>query len=313
MQLMVTKMETFGGALEDIEAFSAVIELGSISAAARRLEESKGGISRRISRLERRLETALLTRTPRAVSPTEEGLAFYQKARDALALLTEAGEEARGARSLPRGHLRVTAPHDIGLNLLPALVVQFRAAYPLVTVELLLDDALLDLASNRIDLALRASSGDLPDSSYRASPLIAFSIGFYASADYLAKHPGPRTPGELAKHAVVVSREYVQGAARMRLLSAGGRQREEEVLLQPAFHASDYAGVQRLLMAGGGIGAIPDIDAAEEVSDGRLVRVLDDWHLGHARLYAISVQGRESPARVRAFMEFAKSYLQGLQ
>lgn len=303
---MVTESETFGGALEDIEAFSRVVELGSISAAARSLGEAKGGISRRISRLERRLGTALLVRTARAVTPTDEGLAFYRKAREALDLLAEAGEEAQGSRSLPRGQLRVTAPHDIGMNVLPSLLVKFRAAYPQITVELLLDDALLDLATHRIDLALRASRGNLPDTSYRARPLIDFHIALFASPDHLRPEKAPRAPAELTHHNIVVSQSQAGGAATLRLQPASRGRRAEEVILQPAFRASDYAGVHRLILAGAGIGALPEIDTVEDIAAGRLVRILDQWHLGQASLYAISVQGRESPARVKAFMEFAK-------
>src|SRR5690606_13046456 len=162
---------------------------------------------RRISRLERRLGIALLARHARAVTPTEEGLQFYGKAREALALLREAGEEARGANAVPRGRLRVTAPHDIALNVLPALLVQFRARVPQVIVELLLDDQVLDLAAHRIDLALRASDGPLPDTGYRASLLIEFAFKLYASPDYLAAGLLPQTPEELAENAWVGGRE----------------------------------------------------------------------------------------------------------
>lgn len=312
MQRMVTESATLGGALEDIEAFVAVIELGSISAAARRLGEAKGGISRRISRLEKRLGVALLVRTARAVTPTDEGLAFHRKSREALDLLAEAGEEARGSRSLARGHLRITAPHDIGLNVLPRLLVRFRATYPQITAELLLDDTLLDLAAHRIDLALRASGGGLPDTAYRARALIDFHIALFASPHYLHQQEAPRIPEDLEEHSIVVSRDYGGGAARLQLHAVSGRRRTAELTLQSSFRSNDYAGVHRLLLAGAGIGALPDIDAAEDLASGHLVRVLAGWHVGQATLYAITVQGRQSPARVRAFMEFAGEELGSL-
>jgi DNA-binding transcriptional LysR family regulator len=163
MQLMVDESETFGGALDDVRAYCAVVEFGTVSAAARLLGETKGSISRRVSRLEKRLGVALLARTPRAVSPTEEGAAFFERARESLRLLDDAMEAAQAARAEPQGHLRVTAPVDFGMDVLPPLLVRFRALHPGITVELLLDDARLDLAANRIDLALRATPGELPD------------------------------------------------------------------------------------------------------------------------------------------------------
>jgi DNA-binding transcriptional LysR family regulator len=307
---MVDDMETFGGALEDLEALAAVVELGSISAAARQLRETKGGISRRISRLERRLGIALLARHARAVTPTEEGLQFYAKMREALALLREAGEEARGANAVPRGRLRITAPNDIALNVLPAMLVQFRASFPQVIVELLLDDQVLDLAAHRIDLALRAIDGPLPDTAYRASTLIEFAFKLYASPDYLATGLAPQTPEALADHAFVGGREAAAGVRRLLLRHKNGRECEQ--VLMPSLLANGFAGVHRLLLAGGGIGVIPEIDAAEAVAAGSLVPVLPHWHLGRAKLHALSVQGRDAPARVRVFRDFARDYLQRL-
>lgn len=131
---MVDGLETIGGALEDVHAFCAVAEFGTVTAAARQLGETKGSISRRLSRLERRLGVTLLARTPRAVSPTEEGVAFYAKAREALVWLDDAAEGARQSQAVPRGHLRVTAPVDLGIDVLPELVVRFRTQHPQITV-----------------------------------------------------------------------------------------------------------------------------------------------------------------------------------
>jgi DNA-binding transcriptional LysR family regulator len=306
MELMVDNSETYsntlGGALEDVRAVCAVLELGTISAAARQLGETKGGLSRRVSRLERRLGAVLFGRTPRAVTATEEGLAFYAKARDALQLLDDAAEDARQSREVPRGHLRVTAPHDLGLDVLPSLVAGFRAVYPQITVELVLSDLALDLAANRIDLALRAATGTLPDTGYRASALIDIRIGLYASPGYLAERSTPQAPGDLESHDLVAMAGRSQAAARLKLV--GSRGRGAEVLASPVMRVSDYAGVHRLLLSGAGIGAVPDIVAAPSVAAGWLVAVLPDWVVAHARLYAISVAGREAPARVRVFRAF---------
>ena len=304
---MVDEMETIGGALEDVRAFCAVMELGTISAAARQLGETKGGLSRRVSRLERRLGAVLLARTPRTVTATEEGLAFYAKARDALELLDDAAEDARQSRAVPRGHLRVTAPHDLGLEVLPDLLTRFRASQPQITVELLLSDALLDLAAHRIDLALRATTGLLPDMGYRALALIEFRIGLYASPGYLASRPAPRSPGELEAHDLIAVPGPAREVVPLHLESHRGHQ--VEVFSRPVMQVSDYAGVHRLLLAGAGIGAIPDLVAAASMAAGRLVPILPEWTVARAQLHAISVAGREAPARVRVFREFLRERL----
>lgn len=309
---MVVDSETigaveFGGALEDVRAFCAVAERGTVSAAARQLGETKGSISRRISRLERRLGVKLLARTPRAVSPTEEGTAFFTKAREALSWLDDAAEGARQSQDVPRGHLRVTAPIDLGMDVLPELVVRFRARHPQISVELLLTDAPLDLAANRVDLALRATVGDLPDTGYRASTLAQFRIGLYAAPGYLASHGNPEVPPALSEHDLVVSKEFA-GAARIRLTDRRGR--AHEVLARPVMRTSDYASVLRLTTAGGGVGPIPDLVAAASVASGALSAVLPEWSLSDGTLYAISLGGRDAPARVRVFREFVRAELE---
>ena len=309
---MVAKSETMesaeglGGSLDDLRAFCAVVELGSISAAARQLETTKGGLSRRVSRLERRLGVKLLARHPRAVSPTEEGVAFHARTRDALVVLDEAADGARQARSKPRGHLRVTAPVDIGMDLLAPLVVEFRALHPQITVELIVTDVSLDLAARSIDLALRATADGLPDMGYRASTLIELTIAAYAAPAYLQDLSPPANPGELHDHSIIQALAP-GGAARMAMTNARGR--KETLSVQPVLRCGDFATARRMATAGGGICALPDIIAAAAVRSGELVRVLPEWHFGQAKLYAITLAGRDSPARVKAFTQFVRTKL----
>tara|TARA_R110002012_G_scaffold62590_1_gene164635 strand:- start:15066 stop:15989 length:924 start_codon:yes stop_codon:yes gene_type:complete len=304
---MVDEMETIGGALEDIRAFCAVAESGTVSAAARQLGETKGSISRRLSRLEHRLGVTLLARAPRAVSPTEEGTAFYIKAREALAWLDDAVESARQSKDVPQGHLRVTAPVDIGIELMPSIVAKFRTLHPQITVELLVTDTPLDLAANRIDLALRAQDGNLPNMSYRASVVAQLRVGLYASPAYLeANGWSGDTPAALAEHHFVISREF-SGAAQLVLMDRRGR--TQEVVIRPSVRTSDYASVLRLAMAGAGIGPVPDLVAAAHVASRALVPVLADWSLSEGQLYAISLSGQDAPARVRVFREFVRAEL----
>jgi len=307
---MVDESETLGGALEDLQAFCAVIEFGSISAAARQLQETKGTVSRRISRLEARLGAALLARSSRAVSATEEGTAFYLKTRDALSLLAEATNDARQSGSVPRGNLRITAPMDLGIDVLPPMLVHFRELHPQISIELLLTDSPLDLAANRIDLALRATPGNLPNMNYRASVLSSFSIKLYAGHWYLRQTAAPDTPQQLAEHAVITCRELV-GTTTLQLTDQRGR--TTEMLLQPSMRTSDYASAQRLLLSGAGIGPLPDLVAARSIASGALQAVLPDLYVSRGSLYAISLGGAEAPARVRVFREFLRNELALLQ
>jgi len=301
---MVARAETFGGDILDVRAFCAVVDLGTVTAAAASLRETKGSVSRRISRLEQGLDARLVARHPRAVTPTAEGLAFYARAKEGLALLDEAAESARDSHAVPAGHLRVTTSIDFGIEVMPEIVASFRVLYPQITVELLNTDGVLDLAANRIDLALRLGGGD-GDGGYRAAMMAAVAIGLYAAPSYLAGRPLPRGLPDLAGHDLILAREKLGPSAQVP--SADGR--IEPVALRPAILASDFAAVLRLTLAGAGIGQIPTLVAARAVQEGSLVRVLPDWSTGGGALRAITLAGRELPARVRLFREHVRGAL----
>ena len=269
---MVARAETFAGSLDDVRAFCAVVALGTVTAAAASLRETKGSVSRRISRLEAALGATLMARHPRAVSPTAEGLAFYAKAQESLALLDEAVETARDARTVPAGHLRVTTSVDFGIEVMPDIVASFRRAHPQITVELLSTDARLALAANRIDLALRL--GEAEETGYRAVLMLNIRIGLYAAPDYLSRHSSPASLMELAEHDLILSRER-PGATG--ILLGDGQGRTEQVALAPAIRVTDFATALRLTLAGAGIGHLPGAVAARDIETGTLVRVLAPW------------------------------------
>jgi DNA-binding transcriptional LysR family regulator len=299
---MVARTETFVGSLGDLRAFCAVVDLGTVTAAAASLRETKGSVSRRLSRLEVALGATLMARHPRAVSPTAEGLAFYAKAQESLGLLDEAAEAARDARTVPAGHLRVTTSVDFGIEVMPEIIASFRRAYPQITVEMLNTDARLDLAANRIDLALRL--GDAEETGYRAALILDIRIGLYAAPDYLARHPAPTRLTELAGHDLILSRERPGVAG---ILLGDGRGHTEQVVLYPAVRVSDYATALRLTLAGAGIGHLPGAVAARAIEAGALKRLLAPWATEGGAMRALSLAGRELPARVRVFREHVRT------
>lgn len=302
---MVARSETFSGQLGDLRAFCAVVDLGTVTRAAEAIRETKGSVSRRISRLEATLGATLLARTSRAVSPTAEGLAFHARAQESLTILDEALETARDARTVPRGHLRVTTSIDFGVEVMPDLVAGFRILYPQITIELIVTDARLDLAANRIDLALRLGP-DVPDSGYRALLLAVPTIGLYAAPDYLVRKPAPIEIAGLIEHDIILPRER-PGSAQLSLTDPEGR--EASITMHPAIRATDFATVLRLTTAGAGIGFVPGLVAARSVLSGGLIRVLPHWQTRGGALSAISLAGRELPARVRLFREHVRTEL----
>ncbi|MGL4206328.1 MAG: LysR family transcriptional regulator [Aeromonadaceae bacterium] len=297
----VDEKETLGGALQDIRAFCRVVELGSISAAARILGETKGGISRRISRLESTLSLQLLARHPRSVSVTSEGEIFYGKAREGILLLDEGAELARATRSEPRGTLRITAPLDLGHEWLPQLIVAFVERHPQIRVELLSSDERLDLATHQIDIALRATAGGLPDMGYSAKSLIPLRMGLFASPTYLTQHGAPQQPDDLYRHALVLAGT---GAAGIRLQLQDEAGAHHYLTLQPRLQSSDYSSVLRLTLAGGGIGYFPQLIAEQAIKRGELRPLLTEWQSPMGELFLITMSGLRTPTRVQAFRAF---------
>ncbi len=311
---MVDEPETFPpvqpltGGLDDLRAFCAVVELGTLTAAARLLGETKGGISRRVQRLETHLGARLLARSPRAVAPTEEGQRFYQGVREALACLDEAAETARQTRQGVAGLIRLTAPVDLAALVLPPLLVRFQQRYPLVRLDVIGADTALDLTAHRLDLALRIGLQPLPDVSYTALPLGWLGIALYAAPSYLETRGGVPTPETLASHALILAGPF-RAAASLTLACGPARQ---IIPVRAQTLAADFACALRFAEAGGGIAPLPTLVAAEALAADRLRPVLPAWHLGAARLYALTQEGRDGPARLRALVAFLQQELAGL-
>ena len=308
---MVDETETFhpsqplSGGLDDLRAFCAVVDLGTLTAAARLLGETKGAISRKVQRLETQLGTRLLARTPRAVHPTEEGRRFHQSARDALAVLDDAADSARQTRQAVRGLIRLTAPVDFATHILPPLLVAFQHAHPQVRIEMVGLDTTLDLTAHRLDLALRVSLGPLADLSYPVLPLRAITMGLFAAPTYLDQRGAPTTPGSLSAHATILAATF-RGQSALTLRRG---LEEATIPVRAQLVTADFTSALRCAEAGGGIAPLPQLVAAEAVAQGRLTAVLTDWSLGEGHLYALTQDGRGGPARVRALLSFLKTAL----
>ncbi|MCC6524605.1 MAG: LysR family transcriptional regulator [Polyangiaceae bacterium] len=286
--------------LGDLRALCLVADTGSITAAARALGEGKGSVSRRLTRLERALGLTLFLRSPRRVQPTEEGAAYRAEVGRALEVLDAAAAEAQQAHGAPRGHLRATAPYDLGVGVLAPLVARFSERYPEVSVEMILTESLLDFDSHQIDVALRAAAA-LQDSTLVAHRLADLEGGLFAAPAYLRKHGTPRRLEDLGAHRLVAIKA-TRGAAT--LLLRGPAERETRLRVTCAVSASDNAFCREVALAAGGIALLPSVIVAREVAEGTLVRVLDDYALADAALYLVHPGGRVVTPKVRAFRDF---------
>lgn len=291
--------------LEEIVAFLRVAETGSFTAAGERLGLPKSTVSRRVARLEAKLGVQLVHRTTRSLALTEAGNLFHEQASRALAALEEAAHVARAGRESPRGHLRLTAPYDVGAGSLAPLVAAFTRQHPEVTVEVILTDSTLDLVAEGIDLALRGAAV-LPDSSLVGRKLASLEFWLVASPAYLKQRGTPRSPAELRNHDLALLRAN-HGRGKLQLHLADGS--SEELVVRAAVSANGFGFLRAAALADGHLAMLPDIYAAPELRAGRLVRVLPAYTVGTGNMFLVHPAAKVLPAKARAFRDFLLEHL----
>ncbi|EAS41586.1 LysR family transcriptional regulator [Photobacterium profundum] len=293
--------------LRDLRAFCAVVDQGSITAAATALAETKGSVSRRISRLEEKLGTALIQRNSGRAQATPDGMAYRLRAVEALEILDMAQNELLDQHVTPQGHLRVTAVQGIAniLNLGDCLG-RFAEVYPKVSVDMIMTTDILSLQENQIDFAFRLASGDLPDSSHRALLLAKVGLGFAASPDYLEKNGTPQHPSELQNHRLLLPRTFGSGIS-ISMQPITQPEKTDTFYLKGHITCQDTLFLADSALAGGGIALMSPSVQKPYINSGQLVPVLDGWESCQSgNLYLVFSGGPLSP-KAKAFKEFIKA------
>lgn len=289
--------------IEDLEAFLAVVDEGSLTAAARRLRRSLQSISRSLATLERGLGIELVQRTTRRSRATEAGLSFYRRVKPAVLELQEARLEATDRRAEPSGLLKIGAPVLFAPAHLVPLVAAFMKRYPQVEIELRLSDRFVDLAEEGLDLAVRI--GDLPDSSLVAKRLGELRRVLFGAPSYFAEHGRPEHPGELAGHQCVVrsARDTddkwpfrIDGA--LRTVRVAGR-----------FRADNTAAIHAAVTQGLGIGFTPLWQIRDLVDRGLVELILEAFEPPTVPIRAVWLPSRVPPSRTRLFIDFVAAHL----
>jgi DNA-binding transcriptional LysR family regulator len=277
--------------------FLAVAETSSFSEAARRLSLPKSSVSRGVAALEAELGAQLFHRTTRHVGLTAAGQALYERASPPLASLREALGSLPDEEEQPAGELRLTAPTDLGATFLAELVARFTARYPAIRVDARLSQATLDLVAEGIDLALRASSRPLADSSLVARRLSAIEFQLFASPTYLARRGAPRGLEDAAGHDWVLQRSS-RLREQLRLPAGGARVVGDDLLF-----------LREVVRAGAGIGLLPSFLVKEQLAQGELVHVLPRHTERTGTLYLVYPKGQHLPRKVTAFRDFLVDFL----
>ncbi len=257
--------------LRGMETFVTVVESGSFTAAAARLEMSAVMVGKYVALLESRLGTRLLERNTRRQSVTDAGRVFFEEAKRVLEQVNLAESAVERLRAAPAGTLRVTAPTSFGGCAIAPLVATFLQRFPDVRVELDLTNRMVDLVDEGVDLAIRI--GDVRNDDLVAKYLCPYRMAICAAPDYLARHGTPQTPADLVDH-LCLSHTVWTARNEWRLPGVEGEVRwKRDAILR----CNDGYGLRMAARAGAGLLLQPEVLVAEELASGRLVRVLENF------------------------------------
>ncbi len=285
--------------IENMNAFVRVVEAGSISAAADRMNLAKSVLSRRLKELEQHLGAELFHRTTRQMNLTDTGRTFYHQSVRILEDILEAERAASQDHSALKGSLKVAIPHSFGLMHLGSAITEFLQIHPDMEFDLDFNDRQIDLLAEGFDLAIRIAN--LPDSSLIARRLAPIRAVLCASPDYLERSGNPQTPAELAQHRCLV---YSLITNHETWDFYDPQDQLIRVKIVPYLKASNGEYLRDAAVDGLGIILTPTFIVYQEILSGSLVPLLPQYRSWELAAYAIYPQTRYLSQRVRAFVDF---------
>lgn len=289
---------------DELLVFVTVIDSGSITAAAEKLQQTVSGVSRALTRLEKKLDTTLIRRTTRRLQLTEEGALFLARARAILDAMEEAEQSVARRRERPSGRLRVDAASPFMLHCIAPHMKDFAAQYPEIRLELTSNERIVDLLEQKVDIAIRI--GALQDSTLHARALGSSKLRIVVSPGYLAEAGEPRSVEALRGHRLIgfTAPEHLNRWP----LREGER---DSLKIEPAMTASSGETIRQLALSGGGIACLADFMTLADVRDQRLVPILEDLLEDERQpVSAVFYQSASLAGRVQAFLDFIGGRLQ---
>src|SRR5471032_1761854 len=287
--------------LGDIRLFVEAANLGSLSAAGRKLGLSPAAASARLVKLEAILHTRLFERTTRQLRLTEEGRMYLLHCQQALQSLDDAHAALQAGRSIVRGKIRISATSDFGRHVLRGWLDEFNAQYSEVKFALVLSDSLSNLLFDDIDLAIRF--GVLPDSSLVARRLAPNRRVLCASPEYVAAHGAPERPRDLERFDCIFL-TTMSGQANEWRLTRGDEVETYMVPLASSRETNDGALSREWAVAGYGIAMKSVWDIAADLREGRLQILMPAWRSPDVPVHALYQGSRYVAPRVRALLDF---------
>ncbi|MBO9536243.1 LysR family transcriptional regulator [Herbaspirillum sp.] len=286
--------------LTAMQVFVAVVDGGSLSAAAQQLDLSRPVVSRYVAELEEWVGARLLHRTTRRLSLTPAGNEILPRCRQMLEFSDDMRHAVDAPGETPRGLLRITSSTSFAQSQLVQAVVEYGRRYPEVAVDLVALDRTVNLVEERIDLAIRMTTR--LDPSLIARKLSVCRSVVCASPDYLARHGTPQKVEDLALHNCL-THSYV-GRSLWQFEGRGKGTKPASVAVGGSISANEVTVLLQAVLAGVGIGHMPAYSAAPLVASGQLVQLLPEYEPTQLGMYAVYASRKHMPATLRTMLDF---------
>jgi DNA-binding transcriptional LysR family regulator len=284
--------------LESLRAFVKVVQHGGLSAAARDLRLSRSAVSKYLIDLETELGVQLLVRTTRNASPTENGLAYYERVVAILSEIDEADAAVSSLQAEPRGVLRVNAPMSFGTLHLGTAIADFMEKYPDLKIQLVLSDELIDPVREGFDVTLRIA--DLSSSSLIARKILPAPRVICASPSYLQRRGTPQHPDELREHECLTYGHLATGH-QWKLTGPDG---DHWIQIPWALCTNNAEVLRDAAVKGRGLALLPTFIAGDDLQTGALMTVLKEYKAPEISVYVIYSQTKHLSVKIRVFIDF---------
>lgn len=290
--------------LSVMHAFRRIVERGSFARAAEDLGVSPALLSREVKLLEESLGCTLLTRTTRSMSLTDAGRLYYDEATGILDAVKQIETRIRDGAGAVRGHLNVNAPSSFGQTVIAPILPDFLDTYPDLRFTLSLDDRVVDMVEGGFDLSIRIRP-TMPDSALVARKIGKIQQRIFASPAYLDRAGVPETPDDIPSHRVI----GFLLADHLSAWNLQGPSGTKTIALDPPVRVGNSLVLRDLLIAGHGIGTLPDFISKPAEMRGELVRVLPEWELTAPEVFAVTASRFGMDAKVTAFLDHLRKAL----
>ncbi|WP_343597803.1 LysR family transcriptional regulator [Acinetobacter sp.] len=288
--------------IEELQAFIAIVDTGTIVAAAEQLAQTSSGVSRALSRLEKKLNVTLIERTTRKIKLSQEGALFLVKARKILHDLAEAEDALLKSDQDVTGVIRVDSASPFILHIITPLIHDFQQRYPAIEIELNSNDQVIDLLEQKADVAFRF--GELNDSTLHAKLICKSRLYLVASPTYLQQAGSPEQVQDLEQHTLI-------GFTRPTHLNNWPLKIDDQYFsAKPKLKASNGETVRQLALRGHGITCLSEFMVWKDIEQGRLVALFEDQiEIREQHIHAVYYQQEHLPKRIRLFIDYVAEKL----